>query len=34
LTVLQSPFDEHSEFTAWAAEPPSWADEISVSCSS
>ena len=34
LTVLQSPFDEHPEFAAWAAEPPSWADEISVSCSS
>ena len=34
LAVLQSPFDEHTEFAAWAAEPPSWADEISVSCSS
>jgi uncharacterized protein YdiU (UPF0061 family) len=34
LTVLHSPFDEHPEFAAWAAEPPIWADEISVSCSS
>ena len=34
LAVLQSPFDEHLESSAWAAEPPSWADEISVSCSS
>jgi uncharacterized protein YdiU (UPF0061 family) len=34
LAVLQSPFDEHPDFAAWAAEPPSWADEISVSCSS
>lgn len=31
---LQNPFSEQPEFEAYAALPPSWAAEISVSCSS
>jgi uncharacterized protein YdiU (UPF0061 family) len=31
---LQRPFDEQSEFDAYAAFPPEWASELSVSCSS
>ncbi|WP_373975039.1 YdiU family protein [Chitinibacter sp. SCUT-21] len=31
---LMRPFDEQTEFEAYAAAPPSWASELSVSCSS
>lgn len=31
---LQHPFDEQPEYQDFAAEPPAWATEISVSCSS
>ena len=31
---LQSPFDEQPQYQAYAAEPPAWAQDISVSCSS
>lgn len=34
LGVLQSPFDEHPTFDAWAGLPPDWAAGLSVSCSS
>jgi uncharacterized protein YdiU (UPF0061 family) len=34
LRVLESPFDEHPEFEAWADFPPEWASGISISCSS
>lgn len=34
LTVLQSPFDEHPDFQAWASHPPDWASQIEISCSS
>ncbi|MBR7798659.1 protein adenylyltransferase SelO [Undibacterium fentianense] len=32
--VLKRPFDEQSEFEAYAQLPPDWASEVSVSCSS
>lgn len=32
--VLRAPFDEHLESEAYAATPPVWAAELSVSCSS
>ena len=32
--ILQRPFDEQPEHEAYAAQPPAWAQEISVSCSS
>jgi serine/tyrosine/threonine adenylyltransferase len=32
--LLSKPFDERPEFEAYAAAPPAWASEISVSCSS
>ena len=32
--VLARPFDEQPEFESYAAHPPDWAREISVSCSS
>jgi uncharacterized protein YdiU (UPF0061 family) len=32
--VLRAPFDEQPENEAYAAAPPAWAGEISVSCSS
>jgi uncharacterized protein YdiU (UPF0061 family) len=32
--VLRHPFDEQPEHEAYAAPPPDWAREISVSCSS
>jgi len=32
--LLLHPFDEQPEFEAYAAEPPDWASEIEVSCSS
>lgn len=34
MCVLQNPFDEHKEFESYAAQPPDWAQKISVSCSS
>ncbi|HSW12209.1 MAG TPA: YdiU family protein [Solimonas sp.] len=34
MTLLRRPFDEQSEFEAYAAEPPASARHISVSCSS
>jgi len=34
LRVLESPFDDHPEFEAWAGFPPEWAAHISISCSS
>jgi len=32
--LLTRPFDEQPEFDAYAAEPPDWARQIEVSCSS
>ena len=34
LNLLQKPYDEHSDQAHYAAEPPQWAQQISVSCSS
>ena len=34
LTLLESPFDEHPEFEAYAGFPPDWAAGIEISCSS
>lgn len=34
LKVLERPFDEHPEHDAWAGFPPTWASDISISCSS
>jgi len=34
MRVLQNPFDEHDAFDSYAAQPPDWAQKISVSCSS
>jgi uncharacterized protein YdiU (UPF0061 family) len=34
LTLLQSPFDEHPGFEAYANVAPEWASSISISCSS
>ncbi|MBC7918221.1 MAG: YdiU family protein [Rhodoferax sp.] len=34
LKVLERPFDEHPEHGAWAGFPPTWASDISISCSS
>ena len=34
LTLLQSPFDEHSGHERFAAFPPDWASSIAISCSS
>jgi uncharacterized protein YdiU (UPF0061 family) len=34
LTLLQSPFDEHPEYDAYAQLPPDWASSIEISCSS
>jgi len=34
LAILRSPYDEHPEFEAYAAEPPPEARHIEVSCSS
>ena len=34
FTLLGKPFDEQPEFETYAAAPPEWAREISVSCSS
>lgn len=33
-TLLTRPFDEQPEFETYAAEPPDWAKQIEVSCSS
>ncbi len=32
--LLQSPFDEHPGFEAYADFPPDWAASIEISCSS
>jgi len=34
LEILRHPFDEHPEMEHYAGEPPDWADQIEVSCSS
>ena len=34
LSVLESPFEEHPGFEAWADFPPDWASSIEISCSS
>ncbi|PSU29330.1 protein adenylyltransferase SelO [Photobacterium lutimaris] len=34
LTVLQSPFDEHPKFAAFAEQPPEWGKTLEISCSS
>ncbi len=34
LTLLESPFEEHAGFEAWADFPPDWASAIEISCSS
>jgi uncharacterized protein YdiU (UPF0061 family) len=34
LALLRDPFSEQPEFEAYAAEPPEWAEQIAVSCSS
>ena len=34
LTVLQAPFDEHTDHEAWAGLAPEWASSIEISCSS
>jgi len=34
MTVLAKPFDEQPEHEIYAAEPPDWSRELSVSCSS
>ena len=33
-TLLATPYDEHPGFESYAAEPPDWAKQIEVSCSS
>ena len=34
LSALQTPFDEHPEFSSFADFPPEWASSIEISCSS
>jgi uncharacterized protein YdiU (UPF0061 family) len=34
LELLRHPFDEHPEMAHYAGEPPDWAEQIEVSCSS
>ena len=34
MTVLQQPYEEHPEHKQYASEPPDWAAEIEISCSS
>ena len=34
LRLLESPFEEHPGFEAYAAFPPDWASSIEISCSS
>ena len=34
LALLESPFEEHSDFDAHAGFPPDWASNIEISCSS
>ena len=34
MRVLQSPFEEHADAEEYFAEPPNWAAQLSVSCSS
>jgi uncharacterized protein YdiU (UPF0061 family) len=33
-SILAKPFDEQPEFNDYSNEPPDWAKEIAVSCSS
>ena len=34
LTLLESPFDEHPGYDAYASFPPAWASSLEISCSS
>ncbi len=34
LSLLESPFDEHRGYDAYASFPPSWASSLEISCSS
>ena len=34
LAVLQAPYGEHAQHSAWAGLPPDWAAHIEISCSS
>jgi uncharacterized protein YdiU (UPF0061 family) len=34
LMLLESPFEEHPGFDAYADFPPDWASSIEISCSS
>lgn len=34
MRILQTPFDEHPDMEAYAAEPPDWARHLELSCSS
>jgi len=34
MRILNSPYDEHPEFEHYAGQPPAWAEQIEVSCSS
>ena len=34
MTLLQSPFEEHPGYEAYAQLPPAWASSIEISCSS
>jgi uncharacterized protein YdiU (UPF0061 family) len=34
LELLETPFDEHPGFEAYADFPPAWASGIEISCSS
>ncbi len=34
FTLLQTPFDEHTDMKHYAGTPPDWASQVSVSCSS
>ena len=34
LNLLQNPFEEHDDLAHYAGQPPEWAQQISVSCSS
>jgi uncharacterized protein YdiU (UPF0061 family) len=34
LTLLESPFDEHPGYDAYATFPPAWASSLEISCSS
>ena len=34
LTLLETPFDEHPGYDAYADFPPAWASSLEISCSS